>query len=206
MAKKKNDYFEMLLKQAGYCVKAAELLEKMLCNFSSEEVPAIRDEIHEIEHKADKTLHKITMKLSSEFITPIDQEDILSLAKTIDDITDALDEVVLDFYMYNVEELPKGADEFSKIITRCVKKLYDAVEEFKNFKKPAKVFDLLEKVNDIEAEGDAVYKEAVHDLFVNEKDAKIIIADKEIYEDLESCCDLCETASDVIEHIIIKNT
>ena len=34
MAKKKrNDYFELLTNQSVYCVKAAEMLNKIVCNF-----------------------------------------------------------------------------------------------------------------------------------------------------------------------------
>ena len=206
MAKKKNDYFEMMTKQTGYCVKAAKLLEEMLCKFSAGDIPKIREEIHEIEHKADKMHHKILTKLSAEFITPIDQEDILRLVQIIDDVTDALDEVVLSFYMYNVHELPKNADKFSKVVTRCVSKLLDVISELKNFKKAAKLKDLLVEVNSIEGEADEIYTEAIHNLFSKNTDAKTLIANKEIYEGLENCCDLCEYAADVIEQIIIKNT
>ncbi len=206
MAKKKNNYFEMMTKQSSYCVKAAQLLEKMLCDFEAENTPTIRDEIHEIEHKADKTHHKILSKLAAEFITPIDQEDILRLVQIIDDVTDALDEVVLDFYMYNLDEVPEDADEFAKTVTRCVTELHHGIEELKNFKKPTKVREILVKVNSIESDADAIYMEAIHDLFTKCTDAKTLISHKAIYEGLENCCDLCEHASDVIEQIIIKNT
>ncbi len=206
MAKKKNNYFEMMSKQTGYCVTAAELLEKMLCNFNAKDIDSIREEIHEIEHKADKQHHKILTKLAAEFITPIDQEDILRLVQIIDDVTDALDEVVLEFYMYNLNTLPAGANEFSKVVTKCVKALHASVEELKNFKKPAKLREYLVEVNTIESDADVLYTEAIHKLFAADSDAKSLIANKAIYESLENCCDLCEHAADVIEQIIIKNT
>ena len=62
--------------------------------------------MHNIEHKADEIYHDILTRLSAEFITPIDQEDILRLVQIIDDVTDALDEVVLDCYMFHIDELP----------------------------------------------------------------------------------------------------
>lgn len=206
MAKSKNDYFEMTRKQVGYCVEASELLEKMLCNFTAQAVPVIREEMHEIEHKADELHHEILTKLSTEFITPIDQEDILRLVQIIDDVTDALDEVVLEFYMYNLTVPPKGADEFSRLVNRCVKALLAATAELKNFKKPGKLRSLLVEVNTIEGEADYAYTEAIHYLFANTADCKALIGSKAIYEGLENCCDLCEHAADIIEQIIIKNT
>lgn len=131
MAKHKNDYFKLAEQQVEYCVKAAELLEEILCKYSAEELSAKRGKMHDIEHEADEIHHDILTRLSAEFITPIDQEDILSLIQIIDDVTDALDEVVLECYMFHINDLPSGVPEFSNIVCRCVKALHEAIKELK---------------------------------------------------------------------------
>ena len=206
MAKKTNDYFKMIEQQTAYCLEASNLLEEILCKFQSDSIGAYRTQMHEIEHAADKIHHEILNKLSTEFITPIDQEDILKLAQIIDDITDALDEVVLDFYMYHIDRIPEKAAELSKIVNRCVNALHEAAGELRNFKKPTELRAHVIRVNDIEAEADAVYTEAVYELFGSSADSKVLFGTKAVYESLESCCDLCEHATDVIEQVIIKNT
>lgn len=206
MAKVKNDYFKLVEQQVEYCVQAADLLEEILCKYSTQNLPTQREKMHKIEQAADGIHHDILTRLSAEFITPIDQEDILHLVQIVDDVTDALDEVVLDFYMYHVEKLPAEAPELSKIVNRCVKALYEAVKELKNFKKPETLRKLLVEVNTIESDADKVYIEAIHNLFSRESDGKTLIGSKTVYESLENCCDLCEHAADVIEQIIIKNT
>lgn len=206
MAKKNNNYFELIKKQSSYCVEASNLLEEILCKFNSDSVNAYRNQMHEIEHNADGIHHDILNKLSTEFITPIDQEDILRLVQIIDDITDALDEVILDIYMYHIEEIPEKTAELSKIVNRCVCALYEAADELKNFKKPEELRTKLVKVNDIEGEADEIYTDAIYKLFSSTTDVKILLGGKAIYEGLENCCDLCEHAADVIEQVIIKNT
>lgn len=206
MAKVKNDYFKLMEQQMEHCVQAAALLEEILRNFSSENIIVQRDKMHEIEHSADEIHHDILTRLSAEFITPIDQEDILHLVQIIDDVTDALDEVVLEFYMFHIDKMPSEAPELSKIVNHCVKALYEAVKELKNFKKPENLRKMLVEVNTIESDADKVYIEAIHKLFGSESDSKVLIGSKVIYESLEDCCDLCEHAADVIEQIIIKNT
>lgn len=206
MAKKNNDYFKMIEQQTAYCLEASNLLEEILCKFNADSINAYRTQMHEIEHAADKIHHDILNKLSTEFITPIDQEDILRLAQIIDDITDALDEVVLEFYMYHIDSVPQKAAELSKIVNRCVSALHEAAGELKNFKKPTALRALVVKVNDIETEADAVYAEAIYDLFGSSADGRILLGTKAVFESLESCCDLCEHATDVIEQVIIKNT
>ena len=206
MAKNRNDYFELAKVQASYCVKAAELLSQILENYASCDLEKSRAQMHEIEHSADDIHHDILSSLSAEFITPIDQEDILRLVQIIDDVTDALDEVVLECYMFHITELPTEMPVISGIVCRCVKALYDAVAELKSFKKPEKLRTLLVNVNTIEGEADAAYVEAIHALFGNESDQRRLIGCKAVYECLENCCDLCEHAADVIDQIIIKNT
>lgn len=206
MAKIKNDYFKLIEQQVEYCVQASDLLEKIICNYSVDTISGEREKMHDIEQHADELHHDILTRLSGEFITPIDQEDILRLVQIVDDVTDALDEVVMDFYMFHINAVPADAPELSKYVNRCVKALHESTKELKNFKKPEKLRKLLVDVNTIEGEADAAYVEAVHKLFGTETDGRIIAGGKAIYESLENCCDLCEHASDVIEQIIIKNT
>lgn len=207
MAKKiRNDYFKLLEAQVEVCVKAANLLDDIFANFKYEEVENAMAKMHEIEHSGDELHHDIHNRLAVEFITPIDQEDILHLVQIIDDITDAIDEVVHDVYMYDLKELPAEINKLINIVSRCVTSLWAAVKELKNFKKPETLRRYLVEVNDIEGEADAVSANAIHNLFKTCTDPKKLIADKAIYESLEGCCDLCEHAADVIELIIIKNT
>ena len=206
MAKNKNDYFKLIEQQVEYCVQASDLLANILNDYSPENLNTQRSEMHQIEQQADEIHHDILTRLSAEFITPIDQEDIVRLVQIIDDVTDALDEVVLDFYMFHVDKAPVDAPAFAQLVNRCVKALHEAVKEFKNFKKPEKLRKLLVVVNSIEGEADSAFVEAIHNLFGAETESKVLIGNKAIYESLENCCDLCEHASDVIEQIIIKNT
>ena len=206
MAKVKNDYFKLAEEQVSYSVQAAELLEKILSDYSVESIPGQKERMHEIENKADELHHQIHALLAAEFITPIDQEDILHLVQIVDDITDSIDEVVLNIFMYDLDGIPEYAPAMAKLVHKCVNALYEAVKELKNFKKPENLHKLLITVNSIESQADATHAEAIHNLFKNFSDAKKLIGDKAVYASLENCCDLCEHASDVIEQIIIKNT
>lgn len=206
MAKRKNDYFLLTTEQIDYCVQASALIKEMFEAYSTESVLDHKEKIHKLEHLADEARHDIISRLAVEFITPIDQEDILQLVQIIDDITDSLDEVVLECYMLRISEAPQHALELASKVNECVCALSDAVKELKNFKKPEKLHELLVNVNTIEGEADALYVQANYNLFDDGVDVKKIIRDKSIYECLENCCDLCEHASDIIEQIVMKNT
>lgn len=206
MARKRNDYFKMIEEQLSYSVRASELLGEVFANVTQENIQAYKEQMHELEHLGDDIHHSILSRLSAEFITPIDQEDILHLVQLIDDITDALDEVVLELYMFDVHRVPDAAPMLCGKMDACVKALYAAGAELKNFKKPVLLRQHLIDVNTHEGEADEIYTEAIHKLFATESDFRVLLGHRAIYDSLEACCDLCEHAADIIEQIIIKNT
>ena len=87
--KQKNDYFKMMETQVSFSLKAAELLHKLLEDYKPEDADKNRVQMHRIEHDADEVRHEALNRLSREFITPIERDDILQLVQIIDDVTDA---------------------------------------------------------------------------------------------------------------------
>ena len=201
MAKKTNEYFLLIEQQAAICVEAAALLENILTEYSAAGMAVRR-----VERRADGICHDIRNRLSATFITPIDQEDILHLAQLLDDVTDALDEVALECYMFRLAELPAGAPAFAGLTRRCVGKLCEAAIELRNFRSSGRLRALLAEVNTLEEQADDAYATAIHDLFAEDAAPRTLIAGKAIFDCMEACCDLCGHAADVMDQIIIKNT
>ena len=206
MAKKTNEYFLLIEQQAAICVEAAALLENILTEYSAAGMAVRRVEMHAVERRADGICHDIRNRLSAAFITPIDQEDLLHLAQLLDDVTDALDEVALECYMFRLAELPAGAPAFAGLTRRCVGKLCEAAIELRNFRSSGRLRALLAEVNTLEEQADDAYATAIHDLFAEDAAPRTLIAGKAIFDCMEACCDLCGHAADVMDQIIIKNT
>ena len=157
MAKKSNNYFELIKKQTSYCVEASNLLEEILCKFHAESINAYRTQMHEIEHTADEIRHDILNKLSTEFITPIDQDDILRLVQIIDDITDGLDEAAgelknfkkpgpLHALLVRVNDIESEADT---IYTEAIHSLFGSSIDYKTLLGAKTVYEGLEHCCDL---------------------------------------------------------
>ena len=204
--KKQNDYFDTMVQQVTCSVQAAQLLVQILSAFQPETAQKRREEMHQVEHVADEIRHDALRKLAREFIAPIERDDLLHLIQIIDDVTDAIDEVPIDLYAFNIRRLPPDAQTLAGLVEKCVLSLQKAVTELKHFKKSDKLEGLLIAVNTLESEGDAAYIEAMRRLFTTEKDPIALMGVKAIYDSLESCCDLCEHAADVIENTVMNNT
>jgi len=207
MARKRGeDYFDTFVRLADYSCKASELLYDIMNNYNAEQLRSKMEEMHEIEHCGDTERHAMIRRLSREFITPIEREDIMSLADAIDDVTDTIEDVLLRLYMFNIHSIKEHAVKMSEIIVKCCIALKKALTEFRSFQKSKILHDLIVEVNVLEEQGDRLYTEAVRHLYVNSKNVVEIMAWDQTYDYLENCCDACEEVANVIENIILKNS
>lgn len=205
---RKNDYnyFETFVRLVNYSCSASQILAETLKDFKISELEGRLEEMHKIEHAADIDKHEMMHKLVKEFITPIEREDIISLAQEIDDVTDAIEDVLIRLYMFNISVIRTEALEFCDIIIKCCDALKKTMEEFCYFHKSKSIHELIVEVNHLEEVGDKIYTDAVHRLFVEKVDALEVLTWRETFDRFEKCCDACEDVTDVVESVIMKNS
>ncbi len=207
MAKKSdNYYFENFIQCVECGCQAAMMLEENLANFDVNRLSENLDELHKIEHDADKRKHEMMGVLVKAFITPIEREDIILLSQCIDEVTDQIEDVLIRIYINNVHTIRPEALQFTKVIIRCCKVLKEIMEEFANFKKSKTLHGLIIEINALEEEGDRLFIDSMRRLHTEVTDPLEIIAWREIYNFLEKCCDACEHVADAVESVIMKNT
>lgn len=204
---KDYDYFDYFIRTAAFACEAAACLHDSLADFNEDLFRSRMAKMHEIENRADNEKHDMMSRLSHEFITPIEREDIVALAQNLDDVVDAIDDVMLRIDMYCLTEVCAEALVFTEMIIKCCDELYRAVTEFRSFKSSTALRESIRLINSIESEGDKLHSNCVRALFrTPDIDAKTVIAWSGIYEDLEMCLDACEHSTDVMESVIMKNT
>lgn len=208
--RKGNDYFQMFSENLQFSHEAIKYLKTVLQNFDSNEEVLERQikELHAIEHAADESRHKLMSKLAKEFVTPIEREDIIDISKVLDDITDQLEDVLQKLYMYGVKTIRPDAIEFIEILEKCLLELEHIFSEFKDFRRSTTIHQAVIDLNEFEEDGDALYMQVMRKLFQEgtNNDPVTVLAWSEIYHQLESCCDSCESAGNLVEEVIMKNT
>jgi uncharacterized protein len=180
--------------------RGARLLEDML----APEHPAWdkADEIKEAEHKCDQLTHEIIQRLNRTFVTPLDREDIFNLARSLDDVMDAIDAAAALVRLYRLDSVRVGARELARIVTAStdqVRLAVGAMQEHKGLMPHAI------EVNRLENEADRVHHQAVSKLFEEERDPLTIIKWKETFDFLEDASDRCEDVANVIEGVMVKH-
>ncbi len=200
-----NDYFKKFVELMDFSVEAAKELASLLKEFRYNDLGSQLVALHRIEHKADEKKHVVMEELAKEFITPIEREDIIQIIRLIDDITDAVEDVLIKIYMYHIETIRREALAFSEIVVQCCEALRLVFQEFHNFKKSKVLHEAIIKVNHLEEEGDKLYMSAVRSLYSSGVDPIECLAWTEVFSQLERCCDLCEDTADNVEEIVMKN-
>ena len=78
-------------------------------------------------------------------------------------------------------------------------------EVIKGLQHNDKIFEKLVAIRNLETEGDVMFREAITHLFENETDIKELIKQKDFLENIERAVDKCQSATIVVEGILIKN-
>jgi predicted phosphate transport protein (TIGR00153 family) len=160
------------------------------------------EEIKEVEHKCDFLTHEIIQRLNRTFVTPLDREDIHALARSLDDVMDAIDASATLVRLYRLDRVRFGARELAHIIsasTHQVRLALEALEQHKGLTTHAV------EINRLENEADRVHQQAVGRLFDDEHDPLVVMKWKETLDFLEDATDRCEDVANVLEGVMVKH-
>jgi predicted phosphate transport protein (TIGR00153 family) len=204
--KKDYDYFKMFVKATEYSSQAAHILDETLTNFDTGMLKTKMKEMHTVEHGADNAKHEMNRELARAFITPIEREDIMLLSQELDDVTDAIEDVLIRLYMFNVQSIHEEALAFSKVIVKCCEEMKVTMTEFHNFKKSKTILNSIVETNRLEEEGDALYTKTIRKMYLNLQNPVELMMWREIYDHMEKCCDACEHVVNAVESVIMKNS
>src|SRR4029077_20881574 len=161
----------------------------------------VRD-IHTIEHDGDKLTHQIIEELNGTFVTPLDREDIVGLASKLDDVTDVCYDVAEMISLYKVTSIRPAAVRQARTLVHAASEVVESLRNLAGLKGPEPHWI---QIHTLENEGDAIFREAVADLFAHSTDPVEIIKWKDIHGLIEVAIDRCEDVANIVERIVVKH-
>ena len=197
---REEKFYSDFLALADELHRGAGLLEEMLA--PDEPLWEKSEEIKEVEHACDTITHEIIQRLNRTFVTPIDREDIHELARSLDDVMDAIDASATLIKLYKLKTIRFGARELADTITACTKQVRFALEALE--KNKGLITHAVE-INRLENEADRIHQEAVGRLFQDEQDPLTVMKWKETLDFLEHATDRCEDVANVLEGVVVKH-
>ena len=197
---REEKFFDDFQALADQIRAGAELLEEMLA--PDHPVWDKAEEIKEVEHRCDSLTHAIIERLNRTFVTPLDREDIHALARSLDDVMDAIDAAASRIRLYRLDKVRFGARELAKIITASTAQVRMAMQTLEQKKRV--VVDHAIEINRLENEADRQHQEAILRLFDEERDPIVVMKWKEALDFLEEATDRCEDVANVLEGVVVK--
>ena len=194
-------FFDLFIEAGQNTVHASRLLDRMMHQWPDE--GGLPQEILKAEQEGDRITHDIIKRLNTTFVTPIDREDIYGLATQMDDIVDFTEEAADFLGLYKIEAPMEQATALTKVLVAACEQLAAGLEHLRDFKDLDKYWI---EIHRLENEGDRISRDAVASLFSNGIDPMIVIRWKDIFAVLENAIDSTETAAQILEGIVIKNS
>ena len=194
-------FFELFTAAGHNTLQAARLLDEMMSTWPDD--GGLGREVLKAEQEGDRITHDIVQLLNSTFVTPIDREDIYSLASGLDDIMDYMDEAVDLVLLYEVERLPAELAKQVEVIQRCAELTAEAMPRLQSMK------DLEEywiEINRLENAGDKSYRRILANLFSGKYDALEVLKLKDVVDSLEDSIDAFEKVANTVEQIAVKES
>jgi len=201
--KRREDKFQKLIEeQASLAYEALKLLVRYL----ETPAPDIAEELSIKEKEADEVRRILIDELNRTFVTPFDREDIFALSRSIDDVVDYADTTVTEMLILKVQPSP--------YMLRIASLLKDATYEIllgvqRLPKHPNVAIDHAQRAKALENRVEAVYREALADLFSGPEDLHHVVEMlkmREVYRHLSNAADRGDEAANSIADIVVKKT
>lgn len=197
-------FFDLFISVAERSVEAARQLETLLKADPDRRNPLV-DSIKRLEHECDELTHEVITRLDRSFITPLDREDIHSLASGLDDVIDLIDGLSRRCRIFHIGAAPQGAILLAGVLIRACDQILIGVRGLSKPGNGKVVLDACVAVKRLEEEGDSLYHDWMGKLFEGQPDPVQLIKWKELYDTLEKTLDIIEDAANVLESISIKH-
>lgn len=191
--------FYDLFRRQGELVSAtlAELSKSLLEGRSRQ--PRMRD----LEHECDDVTAEIYALANRTFVAPIEREDIVALASSLDDVVDLAEEVSDKLDLYRVAEVTEQAKAIGECLASAGIELARALADLAS---QSGMEQPRAEIHRLENEGDRMHREALAQLFSDDRTpATELVKWKDLYDLLEQTMDKCESVANLLFTITIKN-
>jgi predicted phosphate transport protein (TIGR00153 family) len=194
-----RELLALIAEAGGNVQRAAELLQRLMASWPEDQ--ALRREIFQCEHEGDRLTHDIIHTLHRSTVTPLDRNDLFSLASAIDDIVDYTEEAADFLDLYRIEAPMAQAQQLAGVLRDAARQVAQALGRLDRLDE-LNVYVV--EVKRLENEGDRITREALASLFAGGIDPMAVIRWKDVFERLEQGIDACERVAHILEGIVVR--
>ena len=200
---REDHFYDFLERQAQVAHRAAMVMGKY--RDGSTTAQGIREQVQDLEHEGDQIVHEMLDTLARSFVTPIDREDLQRLSKRLDDIIDMTNAAARACVLFGVETPTKPMLAQIDKLVECTAVIEQLMPKLRKHAY-AELIEASRSVAAIEKDSDGVFRDALSALFHDSGiDAKTILREREVLEDLEKAINRCDQVAELITNIAVKH-
>ena len=130
---KDNVFFPLFEQSSFHLIDLAKTLHELVVAPKGEREELFK-KIEDLEVKIEDITHKTRLELSKNFITPFDREDIYSLIKSLENVSDYMHGAAGLMRIYHVEKITKSIRKLSEVNLEAVQNIQNVFCVKPNFK------------------------------------------------------------------------
>ena len=196
-------FFTYFQDSAEICQKTARLYDKIMHDKLTDEY---REKALKYKKKGKLSYKAVLKQLNKSFITPIEREDIQTIAVQLNKITKKIVKACLNLEVYRLNDYTDEMKEQALTLVQATDKLAEIVKLFKKVSDVEKITKLNIEMKEIEAHGDEIHRRAMGNLFSGRYEALEVIKLRDMYKEIENAFDACFYVTDTILNVVLKQS
>ena len=196
-------FFTYFQDSAEICQKTARLYDKIMHDKLTDEY---KEKALKYKKKGKLSYKAVLKQLNKSFITPIEREDIQTIAVQLNKITKKIVKACLNLEVYRLNDYTDEMKEQALALVQATDKLAEIVKLFKKVSDVEKITKLNIEMKEIEAHGDEIHRRAMGNLFSGKYEALEVIKLRDMYKEIENAFDACFYVTDTILNVVLKQS
>ena len=200
---REDHFYDFLERQADVAHDASNAMAEFANRDST--VTRVRAKVQDLEHLGDRIVHEMEEELAKTFVTPIDREDLQRLSSELDTVLDLINAAARASDLFGVHRPTEPMVLLMEKLIECTELLKTTLPKLRKHDYKG-LLDDTRSMRKLEKDADAVYRGAISNLFQDpEVDAKTLLREMAVLDDLENAIDHCEQVSRTLANLAVKN-
>ncbi len=196
-------FFTYFQDSAEICQKTARLYDKIMHDHLNDEY---KEKALKYKKKSKLSYKAVLKQLNKSFITPIEREDIQTIAVQLNKITKKIVKACLNLEVYRLNDYTDEMKEQALTLVQATDKLAEIIKLFKKVSDVEKITKLNIEMKEIESHGDEIHRRAMGNLFSGKYEALDVIKLRDMYKEIENAFDACFYVTDTILNVVLKQS
>jgi uncharacterized protein Yka (UPF0111/DUF47 family) len=199
---REDRFYEILTKQASLAHRAARALGEYA---EGAPIGDVQPRVAQLEAEGDAAYGALEDALQDTFVTPIDREDLQLLSDALDDVLDWTDAAARSVADFGVGPATAPMQRLTALLVQATAELEGATKALSRHDYAA-MHGASRLMRRVLKESESALRAGLRDLFAEEAiDARRLLREKEVLEDLGRALDRAERVAHTLAHLSVKH-